>query len=214
MFNSTIDWENVDEAKKVLSEAIKQRITNMNTPLLNYDELHNELYDYYNVKIQDNLDTQQINELLTYLQNLRSRVAYINVQSFRDYKTKKSTLDFFTLIVVQYADSTKYKNKESREGFVIERLADLFLDVQVAEFLKDNAESCLKNLNDLLSIVSRQISVLQIELQLGQIARPGNSSGLPSDNISNDATWHSDENFEKSLEINEQDENEEIDLDF
>jgi hypothetical protein len=205
LFNG-VDWENLEQSKKALSKVIAEMENNLSIPKVDYSDIHDELSGYYNIAIQDDISTQEINDLLTKLQNTRSRVAYITKQSLRIYKSKKSILDILTPILSKDADPQIYKNKESREGFAMERLADLVLDVQVAEFLKEDAEMCLENLNDLYSTVSRQISVLQMEMELGQISRPGYSDNedfqithFSSSNIK-DATWESDDSLDQELE--------------
>jgi len=186
-----IDWEDVDEAKKKLSKVVKKMEERMGFEELNLNELHEELRGYYNTKIQENANTQEINEALTKLQNTRSRVAYIVMQADRQYKSKKAIIDILTPILAKDADPKLYKNKESRDGFAMERLADYVLDLHVADFLKEDANNCLSNLNDTISIISRQITVLQLEIQLGQISRPeedmfSNSKKFP---YYEDATW-------------------------
>lgn len=178
----SVNWEDVDEAKKQINALAAKMAVNMGIPELDYDNLHEELNKYYDISIEEDMDTNQINDMLTKMQNIRSRVAFITSQAMRTYKAKKTIVDMLMAILVKEADASKYKNKEAREGFATERLLDLNLDLRIAEFLKDNAEMCLNNLNNMISTVSRQISVLQIELQLGQLTRYNtNDDGDDSD---------------------------------
>jgi len=218
-----LDWDDDAAVKSVVSDIIKRMESKLCVPTTQHDELHAELDEYYSIVIEDNMNAEEIKELLSYIQNTRSRVAYIYVQAMQSYRARKTILDTLTSIISKEADPKIYKNKEARDGFAAEKLAGLILNVQIDDFLRNNAETCLSNLSDMMSTVSRQISVMQIELQLGELARPASHTNQPYSNYQEDATWDSDGSVDRDLqELSSEDEDSEdtsgvgveVELDF
>lgn len=185
----------VTESTQLATE-IGDVIEQMRAPKLNHDELHDELRGYYEISINEQLNTEDVKRLFPRLQNIKSRVAYICNQTMHAYKARKTALEIFMSMLIKEADSTLYKNKEAREGYAVEKLRDLMVEVQIYEFLKDNSEMCLKNLNDMTNVISRQVTVMQIEVQLGEMARPSyhGSEDTEESSSSDKGTWSEDEN--------------------
>lgn len=173
---------------------IEKMMNSLSLPSLNLDNLHRELDEYYEIAIDTNLNTGEIKQLFPELQNKKSRVAQIYVDASRAYKGRKTALDTLTSIVVKNADPSVYKNREMREGLAAEKLSDFILEVQNYEFLKDNAEMCLENLNDMVNVVSREVTVMQIEMQLGELSR-GPNLRTKSDFDFSDLNDEDDEDF-------------------
>jgi hypothetical protein len=82
-----------------------------------------------------------------------------------------------------------------RDGLAAEKLSDFILEVQNYEFLKDNAEMCLDNLNDMVNVVSREVTVMQIELQLGELSRGPNLRKSSEFNFNNNS-----DDYDKDLD--------------
>lgn len=173
---------------------IDNMMNNLSLPTLNLDDLHKELDAYYEITIDKNLNTGEIKQLFPELQNKKSRVAQILVDASRAYKGRKTALDTLTSIVIKNADPSVYKNREMREGLAAEKLSDFILEVQNYEFLKDNAEMCFENLNDMVNVVSREVTVMQIELQLGELSRGPN---LRKDSDFNNSAYEEQEESEE-----------------
>jgi len=188
-----------------IKSMIDKMMDNLSLPSLNLDDLHRELDEYYEIAIDTNLSTGEIKRLFPELQNKKSRVAQIYVDASRAYKGRKTALETLVSIVVKNADPSVYKNKEMREGLAAEKLSEFILEVQNYEFLKDNAEMCLENLNDMVNVVSREVTVMQIEMQLGELSRGPNLRKKSDFSFSN-IDYGSDADDDFSVSEGEEDE--------
>lgn len=136
-------------------------------PRLNRNALRFEM-ENMSVKIQQNPTTNDLHEGLSKAQGYKDRLAEIHNLASREFKTRERCVDmlFDANNVV-----SKGKSADVRRGEATMKYPHLLIQLEAAETFVKEVEQVLQNIKSAHESVSRQISLMQIQLQLGEIRR-------------------------------------------
>lgn len=136
-------------------------------PKVNRTELRQEMMDM-SVPIQKTPTTFDINEGLAKSQGYRDRLAEIYILAQKDYKIRKRCLemlyDAINLI-------SKEKSADKRRGEATMKYPMILLQTEAAEIFLKEVEQILSNMKVTMDGISRQASVLNMQIQLGEVRK-------------------------------------------
>lgn len=169
-------------------EALVKNMIN-SLPKLNKDELRKEMADMV-VPMQTTPTTFSINEGLAKSQAYRDRLSEIYIYAQNEYKIKKRCMEmiFDSVNLISKASSADKRRGEATMKYPI-----LVLETEAAELFLKEVEQMLQNMKTTMESVSRQASVLNMQIQLGEVRKPGTNSNqvapkFDAEEITNKAT--------------------------
>ena len=126
------------------------------------------------VPMQENPTTYDINEGLAKSQGYRDRLSEMLLYAQREYKLRKRCLEmlFDAVNLISKASSA-----DKRRGEASMRYPVMVLQVEASEIFLKEIESIYNNIKTTADSISRQASVIGIQVQLGE-RRVGNPRGL------------------------------------
>lgn len=125
------------------------------------------------VPMQQNPTTFDINEGLALSQGYRDRLSEMLMYAQRDLKIRKRCLEmmFDAVNLISKASSA-----DKRKGEATMRYPVMVLQVESSEIFMKEVEAILANMKSTADAISRQASVVNMQIQLGE-RRQGNSAG-------------------------------------
>lgn len=145
-------------------EAITNQLLN-SLPKINRDKLREEL-ENMTVEVLPTPTTSSITEGLAKSQGYRDRCSEILLYATREAKLRRRCYDMlYSCICV----TSNAKNNDARMGNFAMRYPSLILKTEAAEMFVKEVEHVFNNLKAVTDVLSRQVSVLQLQLQLGEI---------------------------------------------
>ncbi len=158
-------------------------------PKINKTALRREM-ENMNVKLSGNPTTKDLNEGLALAQSYKDRLAEIYTVALREFKTLERCVDMLCNAFI--ATEANGKNSEARQGQAGMRYVAIIWQLQSAENFLKEVEHVLNNIKSAHESVSRQVSIAQIQLQLGEIRRGANFSEAEEVRPKNsDVDWES-----------------------
>ena len=151
-------------------------------PKLNRDKLRNEM-ENMTVEVLPTPTTSSITEGLAKAQGFRDRCSEILLYATREAKLRRRCYDmlYSTICVTSNA-----KNNDARMGNFSLRYPTLIIQTEAAEMFVKEVEHVFNNLKSVTDVLSRQVSVMQLQLQLGEIkGRGNNSNGSDAEEMQN-----------------------------
>ncbi|MNC12198.1 hypothetical protein D3C81_742250 [compost metagenome] len=148
-------------------------------PRLNRNALRKEM-ENMQVDLKQNPHSSDLNKGLAVAQSYKDRLAEIYTMALREYKTRNRCVDM--LIGAFIATEAKGKSADARQGEAALRYPMHLFNLEAAESFMKEVEHILQNVKSAHEAISRQVSVTQIQLQLGEIRRE-----IPNSNYNREA---------------------------
>lgn len=125
------------------------------------------------VPMQENPTTYDINQGLALCQGYRDRLSEMLLYAQREYKLRKRCLEmlFDAVNLISKASSADKRRGEATMKYPI-----IVLQVESAEIFMKEIESIYTNMKNTADSISRQASVINMQIQLGE-RRQGNPGG-------------------------------------
>ena len=142
-------------------------------PRINRNALRREMEEM-KVRLSDNPTTKDLNEGLSLSQAYKDRLAEIYSMAMREFKTRERCVDML-FDAFKHLEA-KGKSAEQRQGEATVKYPMHLIQLQASETFMKEVEHVLNNIKSAHEAVSRQVSIAQIQLQLGEIRR-GTSGG-------------------------------------
>ena len=136
-------------------------------PRLNRDQLREEMNNMH-VDIYLDPTTFNINEGLAKSQAYRERLCGILALADREYNTRSKV---FEMLQMAHNVVSKASSADRRKGEALLKYSIHFINLEAAETFKDEVAMFLKNMQSTSETISRQASVLQAQITLGEIRR-------------------------------------------
>jgi len=124
------------------------------------------------VKVSENPTTFELNEGLARVQGYKDRLAEIFNLANNEYRLRKRTLE---MLFDAQSVLSKASNTEKRRGEATLKYPLLVLNLEAAEIFVDEVEQIMGNMKSTSEIISRQVSVCQIQLQIGDVRKNNQS---------------------------------------
>lgn len=169
-FEETLTTLNENNSKPISGlEELEQIVNEMlsTLPRINRNSIRKEM-ENMNVDLKQSPHTSDLNEGLAKSQGYKDRLAEIYTLALREFKLRSRCVDmlFDANNVV-----SKGKSADVRRGEATMRYPMLLIQLEAAESFMKEVEHVLQNIKSAHESVSRQVSVAQIQLQLGEIRR-------------------------------------------
>lgn len=138
-------------------------------PRLNRQKLRQEM-EKMSVRLDDNPTTYQLNEGLALAQGYKDRLAEIYTHALREYKTRNRCMEML-FDAVNYVSNGKSADKRKGEATMMYPM--YIIQREAADTFMKEVEHVLQNVKSAHDSISRQVSVMQIQAQLGELRRGG-----------------------------------------
>ena len=149
-------------------------------PYLNRDRLREEMASMH-VDIYVEPTTFNINEGLAKSQMYRERLASILVLAERECNVRAKVLE---MLVMASGVMSKASSADKRKGEAIMHYATQFIYLEAANTFRDEVKTYLDNMKATSETISRQASVIQAQITLGEIRRKDVSFSQAENNLS------------------------------
>ncbi len=159
-----------------LEEIVKEMLSTL--PKLNRDKLRKEMNDMY-VEVHANPTTFDINEGLASSQGYRTRLTEIYNLAIRECKLRKRCVELLFSAVNVISNA---KSKDKRDGEAVMKYPIHVLNLEASEIFLEEVNQIINNIRAVSDSVSRQGSMLQMQVQIGEYTR--RSSGDRSESTS------------------------------
>lgn len=154
-------------------------------PNLNYDELHTELResDYLHIPISADPSLDELSAAALKVQTAKDRVGQILLDAERNFKILKH---YSKAIYIAWIRLSGDSSQDRRESDATTRTWDFAGEAVQAETLYSASRAVLDNLKDKWDTISRNVSIIELRLKLGEIGghnptdRISESSSFPS----------------------------------
>ena len=196
--NSQIDYEeqldNLDNkyGKGVCTQKdIEQMAQDMlfALPQLNRNQLREEM-SMMHVDIYLDPTTFNINEGLAKAQAYRERLSGILVLADREFNIRTKV---FEMLMMAHNVVSKASSADKRKGEAIYKYATQYIQLEAAETFRNEVKTYLDNMRATSETISRQASVLQAQITLGEIRKKDNyiqaEKNLLEQNNIKELTW-------------------------
>ena len=136
-------------------------------PKIDRNKLRDEM-DAMHVDVYTEPTTFNINEGLAKAQAYRERLAGILVLATREYNIRYKVLEMLSMA---NNVSSKASSADKRKGESLMKYANQFIHLEAAETFKDEVNMFLNNMRSTSETISRQASVLQAQIALGEVRK-------------------------------------------
>lgn len=133
-------------------------------PNIDRDSLREEMSNMV-VDISKNPTTFDVNEGLAKTQGYRDRLSEILALAQREYKVRKRCLEMLMDAVNLIS---KASSADKRRGEAILKYPHLVIQTEAASIFLEEVEQMCSNMKATSETISRQVSVMQIQLQIGE----------------------------------------------
>lgn len=149
-----------------LVDCIHRAISSL--PNLNYDELHTELResDYLHIPISADPSLDELSAAALKVQTAKDRVGQILLDAERNYKILKH---YSKAIYIAWIRLSGDASQDRRESDATTRTWDFAGEAAQAETLYSASRAVLDNLKDKWDTISRNVSIIELRLKLGEI---------------------------------------------
>lgn len=136
-------------------------------PRINRQKLRQEM-ETMSVRLEDNPTTSQLNEGLARAQGYKDRLAEIYTYALREFKTRNRCMEML-FDAVNYVSTAKSADKRKGEATMLYPM--YIIQREAAETFVKEVEHVLQNIKSAHDSISRQVSIAQIQVQLGELRR-------------------------------------------
>ncbi|AEO93635.1 gp376 [Bacillus phage G] len=165
ILNEKSTASNASSSLKDLEGMIQDILSTL--PNLNREKLRREM-QRMTVKLEDNPTTSQLNEGLSHAQGYKDRLSEIYTYALREYKTRNRCMEML-FDAVNYVSNAKSADKRKGEATMLYPM--LIIQREAAETFMKEVEHVLQNIKSAHDSISRQVSIAQIQVQLGEFRR-------------------------------------------
>lgn len=153
-------------------------------PKLNRNALRDEM-DNMHVNIYSDPTTFNINEGLAQAQAYRERLTGILALAEREYNVRTKVLD---MLIMANNVMSKASSADKRKGEALLKYSTQFIFLEAAETFRNEVQMFLNNMKATSDTISRQASVIQAQISLGELHRKVNdlSAGYVYENNLNE----------------------------
>ena len=148
-----------------LEDMAEQMIASL--PKLNRTKLQEEMQTLH-VAVFTDPTTAQINVGLALVQGYKERLAGIFVLAMREVQMRTKA---FELLQNAGITVSKQSSADKRKGEALMRYPQQFILLESAKIFADEVEMFMNNMKATGETISRQVSVLQLQLSIGEIHR-------------------------------------------
>lgn len=158
----------MEELEKIIDRIIAT------LPRLDRFKLRKEM-ENMNVILKQNPMTKDLSEGLAYAQGYKSRLSEIYNLALREFRTRSRCVD---MLFDAYNAISTGKSADVRRGQATMKYPMLLIQLEGAETFLKEVEHVLQNVKSAMDAISRQVSVMQIEVSIGEVRREApNSNG-------------------------------------
>ena len=151
-------------------------------PKLNHNVLRHEMQNM-NVPVKQTPHTADLNQGLALAQGYKDRLSEIYISAMREYKTRDRLME---MLFDAYNTTSKASSADKRKGEASLRYAVRLFQLQAAENFLKEVEHILANVKSAMDGISRQISLFDLQLKLGDVRR---GRGNPAEESSGELDW-------------------------
>lgn len=143
-------------------------------PKLDRGALRMEMNNMF-VSVSESPSTKELTEGLAKTQAYKDRLAEIYMLANAEYKTRKRCTE---MLMDAFAVTSKASNSEKRRGEATMKYPNIIIAYHAAETFLEEVEHILANIKSTADIISRQVSIMQIQLSLGEVRKGNHANGL------------------------------------
>ena len=136
-------------------------------PKLNRNALRDEM-DAMHINIYAEPTTFNINEGLAKAQGYRERLTGILALAEREYNVRNKVLD---MLIMANTVTSKATSADKRKGEALLKYSTQFIFLEAAETFRNEVQMFLNNMKATSDTISRQASVIQAQIALGELHR-------------------------------------------
>lgn len=186
--DSRMDFEDLLDEIVTSSEPINtlndlERVINRiltTLPKLDRNTLRLEM-ENMTVGVKRNPTTKDLTEGLAQVQGYKDRLAEIYTLALREYRIRERCTDMLFDVFGNYA--AKGSSADKRRGEATMRYPIMLIQLEAAETFLKEVEHVLANLKSAHESISRQVSIMQIQLQLGEVRREHRDGGSEAEEV-------------------------------
>lgn len=120
------------------------------------------------VELKENPTTYDLSKGLAKAQAYKDRLSEIYIMALREYKIRQRCaellLDAFNLV-------SKGSSVDKRRGDAMMKYPMMLIQMEAAEVFLKEVENVIQNMKSTMEAISRQVSIMQLQLQLGEIRK-------------------------------------------
>lgn len=131
-----------------------------------------------NVELHQNPTTKDLNEGLAKAQAYKDRLAEIYTSALREFKIRERCVE---MLLDAYNVVSKGSSADKRKGEATMKYPMLLIQLEGAETFLKEVDHILNNVKSSMEALSRQVTLMQIQLQLGEIRRGEKPSSFNSE---------------------------------
>lgn len=165
MLNEKVQTSNTAASLKDLEGTINDILSTI--PRLNRQKIRQEM-EKMTVRLQDNPTTLDLNEGLSKAQGYKDRLGEIYTFALREYKTRNRCIEML-FDAVNYVSNGKSADKRKGEATMLYPMH--IIQREAAETFLKEVEHIIQNIKSAHDSISRQVSIAQIQVQLGEFRR-------------------------------------------
>ena len=162
--DSTYGYGNCTQ--KDIEQIVNARLASL--PKLDRNKLRDEMQQMH-IETYTDPTTFNINEGLAQAQAYRERLAGILALAEREYNMRSKMLD---MLIMTNNVASKATSADKRKGEALMKYPMQFIHLEAAETFRDEVKTYLTNMQSTSESISRQVSVLQAQIALGERRRP------------------------------------------
>ena len=147
-------------------------------PILNRNQLRIEMSNMH-VDIYTDPTTFNINEGLAKAQAYRERLAGILALADREFNLRAKV---FEMLMMAHNVVSKASSADKRKGEAIGKYATQYIHLEAAETFRNEVKTYLDNMRATSETISRQASVIQAQIALGEVRKKDNDTFSLSEN--------------------------------
>ena len=182
-------YNNINCQLKDIEDIANKMIASL--PKLNRTALREEMGQMH-VDILLEPTTASINEGLAKAQAYRERLSGILVLADREYNVREKALEMVTMANSVFS---KASSADKRKGEALMKYSMQFIHLEAAETFKDEVQTILNNMKSTSETVSRQASVLQAQIELGEVRKKNNDAWIENFDVKRCAEEMSKKDF-------------------
>lgn len=141
-------------------------------PRLNRAKLRIEMENMI-VDLKQTPTTHDLNEGLATAQGYKDRLSEIYMMALREHKTRQRAGD---LLLDAFNIVSKGSSADKRRGEATMKYSMMLIHMEAAETFLKEVEYVSQNIKSAMEAISRQVSIMQLQLQIGDVRRSSSNS--------------------------------------
>lgn len=125
------------------------------------------------VELKQSPTTDDLSQGLAFAQGYKDRLSEIYMMALREHKIRQRAGE---LLLDAYNVISNGKSADKRRGEAIMKYSMMLIHMEAAETFLKEVEHIIQNVKSTMEAISRQVSIIQLQLQLGEVRKSGNAS--------------------------------------